>query len=1339
MAKKITIDIEVNGKMQKATVSAKKLRTALDGVDSSNRKTSKSTKNVERNFKGVSQQSANSTKNFSKMAQGIGGSLVPAYATLAANIFAVTAAFNAFRRAAQVEQLESSLISLGNTAGTNLSLVADSLRDITGAAIDSEQALRTVAVGTAQGFSASQLEGLTTIAKGASISLGRELPDALDRLVRGTAKLEPEILDELGIIVRLDDATRVYAASLGKNANQLTQFERQQAFANAVLEQGTKKFGEAAAAADSNPYDKLASTFSNLLKNTFEFLNLALVPLVELLASSPVALIGVLAIFASTIVGQLTPALSELGKRTRTEFSGLAKQARLAASKVQTTFEVASKKLKKVEFAPKGFKDVEDSIRKGTANAAQLKTAEKSLNLSAKRRLTSLTALKAEEKSLRGTQKAAHQVLIREKQVELTQIKQLQSEVAKLRQLESSGVGTGSGVSGAKRTAANISSKSRIGRTEAAAFKMMQGASLGDQFKIAGAASARMAGQIGKASGAVGKLGATFKVGAAGARLFGTAMLNAIPVVGQLLFAATLLYEGLTAVFGNPFEASETTKATNEILDNLKGIQESAVEVQIAMLSAATSTESTFARLKGQAGIVQQVSKAMSDLIAIQRKLRGDSLQSEQEAVRTASREDLARFFSGDYRAARDVALKSLQAERGKIAPISESEVISRMKTIAKSALEAAAKEPIEVPIEDIISVASSAKGQLAGSGLFKEGSAALTELDTILKELNANENTFLSEADVSSYVAAIEAAIEPNQRFINSFNDFPDRLTEVNTELTTLLGKSDTKFTRLKDSTEALLGVFTTIAQTIPPEGITLFGEEGAFQKKGGKAAADLADQLKQTVAYTEAFNELKMNAGLTDSERQATALKAAMAGFTDAASRADTLTAELNANLKQNKEEQQEIAQFAGENTVLATELRRLEADSVQLKINQNSAVVTLLKNYRHVKGVNELLLQLDKEGTALATEKANIENDTLRIAEATFKEKQKEARVREKLLSVQREEFRIQQQQQATEDSGSLRKAGQNPFFDFIDQGNKKLDQQIASLEAQIKFEEETQLKINTMKKAMISAEYALLRAKLEAEAKIIETDDPTGAANLRELSTKLVAAESTALQNVTDASEAKIGSLKEKLEGLKDAKENLTDINILQQGIADSLTSNMTSAFDSLIQGTSSAKDAFANMAKAILQDIAKMIAKLLVQQAIMSAFGGSFGAGATPTPTAAPAVQGAGGFRYGGIAQGYSAGGIARGKQAGYPAILHGTEAVVPLPNGKSIPVDMKAAGQNNNVTVNVSMDGQGGAQQNTQADGTQGAKLGSAIAAAVQKELHNQKRAGGILNPMGAS
>ncbi len=91
--------------------------------------------------------------------------------------------------------------------------------------------------------------------------------------------------------------------------------------------------------------------------------------------------------------------------------------------------------------------------------------------------------------------------------------------------------------------------------------------------------------------------------------------------------------------------------------------------------------------------------------------------------------------------------------------------------------------------------------------------------------------------------------------------------------------------------------------------------------------------------------------------------------------------------------------------------------------------------------------------------------------------------------------------------------------------------------------------------------------------------------------------------------------------------------------------------------------------------------------------------------------------------------------------AGYPAILHGTEAVVPLPSGGKIPVEMKNGGgaTTNNVSVSVNMSKDGNAQTDTQADGQQGADLGKLLASAVQEELHKQKRPGGILSPYGAA
>jgi hypothetical protein len=150
--------------------------------------------------------------------------------------------------------------------------------------------------------------------------------------------------------------------------------------------------------------------------------------------------------------------------------------------------------------------------------------------------------------------------------------------------------------------------------------------------------------------------------------------------------------------------------------------------------------------------------------------------------------------------------------------------------------------------------------------------------------------------------------------------------------------------------------------------------------------------------------------------------------------------------------------------------------------------------------------------------------------------------------------------------------------------------------------------------------------------------------------------------------------------------------------------------------------------------------------------IAALFGGGFGGPGGPGAGAGliDAVFGpvAGMFglaRYGGIMKppkGYRTGGIATGSAAGYPALLHGKEAVVPLPHGNKIPVDLKGAGgQQNNigVTVNIASDGSSSiSQDNAQAE-QEGKSMAAAISAAVTQELIKQRRAGGMLSPYGAA
>ena len=303
-----------DGQLKSATAAIDKQSKALDKNTKKKKEGTKSSNRYNKSEKALYQTNLSASKGFSKMNQTMGGSsgLVAAYATLAANVFAATAAFGALSRAAQFENLKKGLTELGAQSGQTLSLVAERLREVTGNAISMEEAMRSAAMGISGGFGGAELEGLAKIAKGASITLGRSLPDAFDRLTRGAIKLEPEILDELGIMVRLDDAVENYAAQIGKSAGSLTQMERRQAFMNAILEQGEQKFGDIAKAVDADPYSRLGATFGDITKNIFSFFNesLRLNEIVGFLADNIYALGGVMILFGSTIAGKMLPFLS---------------------------------------------------------------------------------------------------------------------------------------------------------------------------------------------------------------------------------------------------------------------------------------------------------------------------------------------------------------------------------------------------------------------------------------------------------------------------------------------------------------------------------------------------------------------------------------------------------------------------------------------------------------------------------------------------------------------------------------------------------------------------------------------------------------------------------------------------------------------------------------------------------------------------------------------------------------------------------------------------------------------------------------------------------------------
>lgn len=304
-----------------------------------------------------------SGRDFANQAQGLGG-LVRLYATYAANVFAVSAAFNALSDAMSTTNMVQGLNQLGAASGIAMGNLAKQFADASGGAISFRESMEATAKAVSSGLSQTQFLKLGEVAKKASQALGIGMSDAVSRLTRGITKLEPELLDELGIFTKVGKATEDYARSVGKSATALTDFERRQAFANAVLAEGAQKFGEIDI--PTNPYDKLLASLKNVAQQILEVVNKGLVPLVNILSASPGALLAAITAIGVKIVTQALPAITQYreGLKKAAEEAQVLAKLRSEAAKEAYAKAVEPAMQKQLEVRAEAYLKKEEALAK---------------------------------------------------------------------------------------------------------------------------------------------------------------------------------------------------------------------------------------------------------------------------------------------------------------------------------------------------------------------------------------------------------------------------------------------------------------------------------------------------------------------------------------------------------------------------------------------------------------------------------------------------------------------------------------------------------------------------------------------------------------------------------------------------------------------------------------------------------------------------------------------------------------------------------------------------------------------------------------------------------------
>lgn len=310
MAKKnkVYIDVVVDdkGTTKRVAVEAKKLKGALnDSI--------KGTERYNKQQKGVAGATSNTTKAFSKMTTGISGGLVPAYATLAANVFALSAAFNFLKSAGDLSKLQQGQVAYSSATGKGMLSLTKNLQLATESQLAFQDAAQAGAIGVAAGLSTAQVVKLGKAAKDTSDVLGRDLTDSFNRLIRGVTKGEPELLDELGIILRLETASNRYAAALGITNRKLTDAERSQAIFLEVISQVDDKYSDLVEGIEPNAWQQLAVAFDDIVRGIKELLNDYLAPLAAWFARNPLIFAAVFLPLIRSITGAMLPALGQAG------------------------------------------------------------------------------------------------------------------------------------------------------------------------------------------------------------------------------------------------------------------------------------------------------------------------------------------------------------------------------------------------------------------------------------------------------------------------------------------------------------------------------------------------------------------------------------------------------------------------------------------------------------------------------------------------------------------------------------------------------------------------------------------------------------------------------------------------------------------------------------------------------------------------------------------------------------------------------------------------------------------------------------------------------------------
>ena len=1269
---KIDVNVDDKGSTKKVGVNAKKAGDALDKVGTSAHST-------DRRLKGASQQSSNSSKNFSKMAQGISGGLVPAYATLASSLFAVSAAFNFLKSAGNLAQLQAGQVAYASATGTGLRTLANSISAATDEMITFQAASEAAAIGVAAGLSPDQLTRLGKAAKDTSIILGRDVTDSFNRLVRGVTKAEPELLDELGIILRLDDASENYKRTLGITGRELSTFEKSQAVANEVLGQAEEKYGKILAILEVAPNDfqKLGKAFDDITNKIKTLLEKFFAPLARVLTETPELAIAAFGLFGASILKTIVPSLGTIGSSAKVAF-GEAKQATSTATSQLLAYNRAL-------MAGRGQKRVGQALGAGAGAGIQstLGTVQKKLT-------GSYAAAMKDPSKLTKRQIA---VMVKDYkngtgQMMLLSKKQRTALIRDLKDLELANKITTGKMATDTTVATNIM---KVGYMN---LRLVGTAALGG-LRVAAAGLAR---------------GMNFLMASLG---WISLLITGVMIVKDYINANKVLTPEQAKV---KKEMEETAKRAEELAGKYKSLTDEMKKMPEVL------REMTAEGMGNRSQFMSMIGGGLSNLSKDDFKEGLDALaESQSEAIR------LEEDFLAKQKRLQDMLInqKKEKFSKGSTQLVNTAQLdFSKAKTArdAQATLGEVAQGTL-----DFINI-QRANFEALDVGIF-QNSKVFAELQKQLEQKITKDN---KDEILKRLLAAkefTEKVVKPQQK-----------LQEENSKQAASLLQAYMPTSKYDAMVDGLKAEMTLLEQ--------LQNDNKDFDQ------ARLTTLNKQM----ELFRKMQMMERNHQKETKAFQILQL------------THTRNMTPLQRERGNQELKVLEISQKRSQITDKINLIEKDLLANKDNLNQTEQHNLDMLKMQRAEQEAKLQLAKDELNVQLQLSNAFKegfegqttkgigDLIKGDESSFKDAALES-VKAGLEST----------------ADELAKNMSTKVSDFLFKGGKK----------DLKPEN-----ADDVLKTVYDSATGALRVTMAAKTVADKTDPTKPTDSFTPSASEMAANDQYRKDTIArDAAQAKSdamgpGPMQEvtvhaqrpkfgfqatagELFGNESGAE---DLPTRMKNVFDGFKTDISSNFDIIkdkfsgvfgkvkgmftnAEGEGGLVGKFADVFKKNADGSGGFLSKMGglfsgLGDTLGSLFSGGGGGGGLGGILSG--IAGAFGFgggvpagRYGGIMQQYATGGIARGRNAGYPAMLHGTEAVVPLPNGKQIPVEMKGgAGNNitNNITVNVSKEGQS-QEQNTGQDSSSNSedhRLASALSMAVQEEIVKQQRPGGLLSAYGA-